>query len=205
MSILLPSLNKAKEKARQTMCANRLKQLGMGTAGYVNDYNGFVFRTAPVYQGVYMTWYTFLGYYQHYISDNYAVQYSIMRCPSQKSPVYWYGMNYNTFWKERRIGTCQWPSNLILFADSVPNYFCGAPIDSTQSYRITPSGIDNEVWEGVVSFHHNNNCNVLWLDLSVRARIKGRIPGDYPNASWRANYTSEWNFANNKYDSYFSH
>ncbi|MCB1127635.1 MAG: type II secretion system protein [Verrucomicrobiae bacterium] len=36
--MLLPALAKAKEKGRQTACLNNLRQIGLGTIMYVNDY-----------------------------------------------------------------------------------------------------------------------------------------------------------------------
>lgn len=46
VSILLPSLNRAKELARQTMCASNLKQMGTGLALYTNDWQ--VYPTSMV-------------------------------------------------------------------------------------------------------------------------------------------------------------
>ncbi len=40
-SMLLPALNKARIKARQTYCLSNLKQLGAAIGMYTNDYNGF--------------------------------------------------------------------------------------------------------------------------------------------------------------------
>jgi prepilin-type N-terminal cleavage/methylation domain-containing protein len=39
-SLLLPALSKAKALARQTVCGNNMKQLGVALSFYVNDYDG---------------------------------------------------------------------------------------------------------------------------------------------------------------------
>lgn len=41
-SILLPSLNKAKEVAKRSQCANNLKQIGLAMASYASDYDDYV-------------------------------------------------------------------------------------------------------------------------------------------------------------------
>ncbi len=41
-SMLLPSLNKARERARAIRCTSNLKQIGLGVMGYVDAYNGFL-------------------------------------------------------------------------------------------------------------------------------------------------------------------
>ena len=38
-AMLLPSLNKVRDKAKQINCVNNLKQLGVGIIGYAGDYN----------------------------------------------------------------------------------------------------------------------------------------------------------------------
>ncbi len=40
-AMLLPALSKAREKARQAVCKNNLKQIGVGFAVYTNDYDGW--------------------------------------------------------------------------------------------------------------------------------------------------------------------
>ena len=41
-AMLLPALNKARDKARETLCVNNEKTLGLGLAFYADDYNGFL-------------------------------------------------------------------------------------------------------------------------------------------------------------------
>lgn len=40
-ALLLPSLNKAREKARRTGCANNLRQIAVAMLAYADDHNGF--------------------------------------------------------------------------------------------------------------------------------------------------------------------
>lgn len=41
-AMLLPALSKAREKARQAVCMNNLKQLGLGVFMYAQDYDGYM-------------------------------------------------------------------------------------------------------------------------------------------------------------------
>jgi prepilin-type N-terminal cleavage/methylation domain-containing protein/prepilin-type processing-associated H-X9-DG protein len=41
IALLLPSLNKAREQAKQVQCESNLRQIGMATMQYLNDFNGW--------------------------------------------------------------------------------------------------------------------------------------------------------------------
>lgn len=43
-SMLLPALSKAREKARDVLCKNNMKQQGLGFAFYTDEFNGYVLR-----------------------------------------------------------------------------------------------------------------------------------------------------------------
>src|SRR5947208_3669373 len=47
VSILLPSLNRAREQAKQTKCASNMRQLGLSFMMYVNDNKGHFPSAAP--------------------------------------------------------------------------------------------------------------------------------------------------------------
>jgi prepilin-type processing-associated H-X9-DG protein/prepilin-type N-terminal cleavage/methylation domain-containing protein len=97
-SMLLPALNKAREKAKSISCTNNLKQIGIALVGYQtdhNDYNCYAFYYKTPY---YASWFTMLAPYcgmkKVPVDDGRANKWSIKlwMCPSQnlsKSRHYW--------------------------------------------------------------------------------------------------------------------
>ncbi len=47
-AMLLPALNKAREKARRSLCLSNLRQIGQGMMMYADDYGGWFPSSAPV-------------------------------------------------------------------------------------------------------------------------------------------------------------
>lgn len=68
-SMLLPALNKAREKAKSAKCINNLKQLGLACNMYINDYNGYFVPAVcgPTYSN---GWYD--SYYCPLVSGKYV-------------------------------------------------------------------------------------------------------------------------------------
>jgi prepilin-type N-terminal cleavage/methylation domain-containing protein/prepilin-type processing-associated H-X9-DG protein len=63
-SMLLPALNKAREKAKSISCLNNLKTIGKFTVLYADDYDGFLPAGKGSYSPVqlrYMRWYLAIG------------------------------------------------------------------------------------------------------------------------------------------------
>ncbi len=74
--MLLPALNKAREKARAISCTNNLKSLGNYNAFYQNDYNGYFLPAATKISNLGGTNYAFK------LNQLYNVPYKFLVCPS---------------------------------------------------------------------------------------------------------------------------
>lgn len=65
-SLLLPALNRAREKARETLCKNNLKQTGLAFLGYASSNRDYI---AVMHSG--KQWMRFLTEGGHYSSQSY--------------------------------------------------------------------------------------------------------------------------------------
>jgi len=71
VSMLLPALNQAREKARASQCVNNQKNIALAFAQYANDLNDYF----PPYDSTMIWAYTF--YINHYLTNN-----NIYKCPA---------------------------------------------------------------------------------------------------------------------------
>jgi prepilin-type N-terminal cleavage/methylation domain-containing protein/prepilin-type processing-associated H-X9-DG protein len=82
-SMLLPALNKAREKAKSVSCVSNLKQLNMAMLLYVNDYDGFTPKV--------VAWNPTKNYYSVLQNNGYVPRFAtdkrgIYLCPSMPLP-----------------------------------------------------------------------------------------------------------------------
>jgi len=159
-ALLLPALQRAKEKTKQVSCSNNLKQLGMCAIEYSGDSKG-TFPLGRTKAGIY--WTTYLA--------PYANSTKIYKCPSGKTTSYFSGATnyaYNDrcgdeyYWDTWNsyapvhISQLKHPSQDVLLMDGL----VGNPY-------LHPRPIFDFVWNVYCDFRHLNQAVVLLGDIHV--------------------------------------
>ncbi len=201
-AMLLPALSRAREKARQATCMNNLKQLGLITYMYADDYDGWISKSfvAPYYlpgQGHsnYIYWTEFfkcLGYVKDY---------SIFHCPSGPQTYCWsgngdprknytetYGRNHEEdqhVWYWTRLYSIKNPSNILLYADScyyntTKNKF----LQAKYIWLTTHAGTTR-----YIHLRHTGFANCWFIDGHVEGCGKARLKECGANTAWDENYS----------------
>ncbi len=101
-SILLPVLNRAREKGRQAVCINNLKQIGLAIHMYANDHDGYLvpYNSGTAEQESSDFWFDILSGYLGY--PNLRIGVNFLTCPTYRyyrkyyTNLEWcsYGVNY---------------------------------------------------------------------------------------------------------------
>ena len=178
-ALLLPALNKARDRARTINCLNNQKELARVMHFYANDYNNY-----SITRQNNKPWPNWLVDYRYVRT----LREPFLFCPTLKdqsmnnSAPQWrtYGHHYITypahheFWMERGFGRfaiiddggaslffhlagVKNPSQLPHFADTV-NLNFSPPLGSWMCPLRDPNGKET------ISFHHSGNCNIVFVD-----------------------------------------
>lgn len=178
-SILLPSLQKAREMGKSAKCLNNLKQLGVLTNFYAGDYQEWLpegLQPNDIY------WFNQLAEYEDSFMRN-AGKNGIYSCPSIKlwwKPVAGWLGNYaqnDDFLNPVKLSSIKKPSVCAWIMD-------GFQRNGTQAWTyFDPGQFINRTWNGYDYYFHNNSSNLLFLDGGAR----GYRPNDSANeaASWK--------------------
>ena len=98
--MLLPSLSKAKERAKSTHCMSNLKQLGLAKMLYANDFQDWIYPSHGM--GDNKGWQTMYTEMKYITTD-------LLRCPADSKyhhlPAY--GMNYTTYGWTKSSSNCR--------------------------------------------------------------------------------------------------
>ena len=180
-AMLLPALSAARERARAADCVSKLKQIGVGTMMYVQDYQEYYPR-AYMYSGV--------GWPQGYVNMGYLSRLNDFVCPSfatikpedkQASGYAYgysyshYGINYNNIGSSNRDSQGDVPARLSQIADPAATIFSADTVieNSTQGSYLLYDGYSKTT--GAPHPRHSNTANILWCDGHVSTE-QGKSP-----------------------------
>ncbi len=179
-SLLLPSLGKARNRAKGISCMSNLKQNGLMFAMYSNDYNGLVFTYKADHTPHWST---------PYIDEKYTTNPNCLLCPASypytyQDPKWTYGMklyswgkygyqpdvdNESAFvditgddsvrWYCINLARYRQPTKALLLSDSVFTADSSTSKKGWQKYSL-----GNNIY-----LRHNNSGNLLWGDGHANA------------------------------------
>jgi prepilin-type N-terminal cleavage/methylation domain-containing protein/prepilin-type processing-associated H-X9-DG protein len=197
-AMLLPALNKAREKAKSISCASNLKQMGPGFAMYSDDYDDWYPRSMTSVSGTYTKRWTWrLG--KDYLNGSY----NIFACPSQTrklDPIYnasgltmsHYGYNFKalcSYYSGVYLpGDAKKPSrypnssDILVVADSNSTHSQYSILINLKGYDYQQAGSTNERALYPISDIHGKGCNALFLDGRVNWNITRQL--DFDNTAW---------------------
>ncbi len=178
-SMLLPALSRARGVALDASCKNKLKQIGIGWALYLSDYDD----TMP------NTWFSHLllinNGYMPYASPGQKAYYKNFNCPENEK-ITWgaisYGVNYWIFVDRStlqfrtgglKMSRLNQPSKRIFSCDTA----------SGRSYTSNHNDLG-----GLSAWRHNGSINVLFLDWHVESTRKSY----WDNLSTSIEYHVPW-------------
>ncbi len=163
-AILFPVFARAREKARQASCLSNLKQIGLGTLMYAQDYDELLPRwyydmgagNGPTDQ-LGSAWAAGGRYAWQNLLNPYIKNTQLWICPSNSAAGYWSCY----FFSQRHLGeqgglalaTITQPASIIFTGDGTFNtHFCSVHFPTTEW---TPN---------VGSTRHNGGANMAYLD-----------------------------------------
>jgi prepilin-type processing-associated H-X9-DG protein/prepilin-type N-terminal cleavage/methylation domain-containing protein len=205
-AMLLPALNKAREKGRQATCLNNQKQMNMGFMTYQEEYNGFYmpwrFKSSITYNGEF-------GWAAALVMFKYLPNPKATFCPSsipsfsgfplseniigstrpEFVPTNWYRYYYLTYGTSTYFAADQMSATPVYKKNS-RNRMPSSKIIIADNWRRNADGI---TWGTLVADvpggtsqqindRHNNSANIAWSDGHVTSE---------PRASW--NFTGRLN------------
>jgi prepilin-type processing-associated H-X9-DG protein/prepilin-type N-terminal cleavage/methylation domain-containing protein len=155
-SMLLPALNKAREKAKAIKCLSNIKQIDLGTRNYLEDNNGWLTKGNGKYEGVTYYWFDLFAKLKYLPYRDLAV------CPSKSTKgdgsSKFIGLNTADAYdsnKDRSSVKWRHHSNKILFGDSGTT-----TIGAYYQWR----WILGTVYDGRLDMRHSKGANVGYAD-----------------------------------------
>ena len=198
-SMLLPALNKAREKGRAISCLSNLKQLGLGFLLYAEDYNSNIFPRQMTTSAGTVRWYnqSTMGFLTSYISviqkykhsyigtvgyttAGYEAERSPLSCPSVATIP---GVITRTYGYNNVIGKGLAAARKInQYKKSSETVWVGDVLNTKASY-MEPVVLDVDNYG--VDFRHSKKSNFTFADGHAGTKAYMEVPND-STSGWTA-------------------
>ena len=215
--MLLPALSKAKAKAKQTACLNNLKQLGLGTIMYLQDFGAYPgsidARSGPGY---------FSYIWPSRLLNSMGSNRAAFWCPGSKPEFQWNtNLNKSLRNQDAYIGTPVFAKGPATFSFGYNDWGLRAPSELPQLGLGGDIGIVPEVkesavmapsemimladskadgdWDGNLdpfgpsewpANRHNYRCDIMWADGHASAEIRKSVV-NMKDSTWRARWNND--------------
>ncbi|MBI4028427.1 MAG: prepilin-type N-terminal cleavage/methylation domain-containing protein [Verrucomicrobia bacterium] len=198
-ALLMPALSAAREKGRQAICMNNLKQIGYGALLYANDNNDCLPLFGARDPGIippandWNLWFCWAGMIDPYISgkpldpDDNQKRYSmVFLCPSDKESVAYYnlygklGWNGISYGQHRYLYDATRGAGICIRKIPIPEQ----DLYLTEHLKFTPA-LPNDGYAvagplegpgfGTLGSYHGGRVNALFFDGHVEARSRSTL------------------------------
>ena len=200
-AMLLPALSKAREKARQISCINNMKQIGVATAMYIQDYECYPSYQQSTGTDKYYWPYVLCPYIKNINNINYVYyNVKVFTCPTRPPGLNWcatnntyqsYCMNSNfttvqgTSFLGAKLSSVEDPTGTLFIYESTLTAPGGNPLNTWISGRPGTFGAGN-----TVDFRHGSTpfskepgvqnttgiTNILFADFHVEGKTINQVP-----------------------------
>jgi prepilin-type processing-associated H-X9-DG protein/prepilin-type N-terminal cleavage/methylation domain-containing protein len=179
-SMLLPALNRAREKAKSIACANNLKQTGLALHTYADDWDGNLIPGA--YTGIGNT----NSWVEVFVNNDYIAM-SVFSCPGKEPANQYIGLGYG--WNYNGDGTSNagfgnrpedhrggWGTKLPRVPAPSEVIIIGDNQDARGSWAAQPTIMSHS--DGIyLAARHDNGGNYLFVDGHAKWISKTELVG----------------------------
>lgn len=200
VAFLLPALQKAREKGRQAVCANNLRQIGLAFHMYANDWNGWLPYDNVNKGGSDFTWdRTLMPYLNAGDPNNFyqRTHIKIVHCPSDRivrrtnfGPRS-YTMNRYLSWganpiflKIIAVHQIKYPSKTVFLCEAWSAVKNDNNESSVTGWHNATSGSLHGSWGNIASSIHNGGSNFLLCDGHVKWVLDRKYDQDDGILNW---------------------